>query len=1217
MTGTGLREEPPEHPSAAERELRVALAMRGGVSLAVWIGGALAELDLARRAMVDPDSLTANTPAEQERGRRYAGLLQALGYTSIKVDVLAGASAGGLNAVIYGFAQSVGSDLEWLKGVWESKGDIWKLFHPQWSLAEAYRTEALFDADSNFYLPLLEELRRSAGSPRQGAVTDFLTIDLSATLQSGPPLPDIRTGEDIRPSTAHFRFRHTPAAPGEFNDVPSTTSGPGDDEYLRRLAYAARSTSSFPGAFEPAAIFSWRGATGRPPHRDDTLPENMASVFSEVAESPEQQFDVMDGGVFDNIPISRAIHAIADAPAGIRTSRILVYLDPTPPTPTVPPALTPLYDRRDERVLRARFLRSVAKAIRYKVTTESSWDGIRELETLWAQGTDRQFRRRRFMESHLPGGLFGAAATGLRQDDLLRRHREYRARVDSERLAQLLVTPGWGFLHTLVTPPRLGQVVGTPDVALLRVELATALLAEGGPNYPSHMDASALIEATDLLIAWVRGFQDSRPTDEQAELLASTKKTLYRIRTFGQFLRDSQDAVAVSGFLGPDQTADGLAAGTSTTPWSRESIAQLARDVWRPDVDPDSPPVDLGQEAFWDTMAAWDAAAPPPLAGAPAAWDALCEAIAPVVQYVAGPSRRNLRTVPDQPQPVTTERVQRLVAEANVLVGPMGTPAVPEFHVIGGDEAPVVELGEVDGYADLLRLDRQAAHPRLESPWQPGTMNAAAKLSGSQLANFGGFLAATWRAHDWAWGRADAGAGLIRILRTRRDHDRTAPGTVGGDAALDAAFANARTALRSVYDGLDSRPPQIADLGAGYRFALGARVALGLQRSLWPLTPSHRADGIKGPSAVPTAVMVALLSALRPLLVILPLILRPTVLAGALVSASLAMHLAPGPTGSGRTAELMPALVATGAAILVMAAASISRLSSWRAWGEVSMRSAGAAVLTCDEVRSTARREGGIRVAAMLALLALFGALLTRPGAASGPSGGVVPGIQAVMARATWFDLLLLLTGIGLWARQTNARACRKPHPIDRTGLAAAVVMVVSVLLPALAVRFGVLGPETSRPLETALAAAAVLWAVHHAWSARGWPTAIAVAGGVTTFLVTRLVDPGALLRWLPIEGYGQVLAYFLPWSIAPLVALGGTLLIILALRRLLSGAGSAGKWVFVGVSLVWMVWLVWQQTAVWPWLGEFPLALVIGSVAGAATTLVTPFRPSMGYAPD
>ena len=43
-----LRNYPGAAPDSG-RTLRVALAMRGGVSLAVWIGGAVAELDLLRR----------------------------------------------------------------------------------------------------------------------------------------------------------------------------------------------------------------------------------------------------------------------------------------------------------------------------------------------------------------------------------------------------------------------------------------------------------------------------------------------------------------------------------------------------------------------------------------------------------------------------------------------------------------------------------------------------------------------------------------------------------------------------------------------------------------------------------------------------------------------------------------------------------------------------------------------------------------------------------------------------------------------------------------------------------------------------------------------------------------------------------------------------------------------------------------------------------------
>ncbi|MDN5559697.1 MAG: patatin-like phospholipase family protein, partial [Ruaniaceae bacterium] len=110
-------------------ELRIALAMKGGVSLAVWIGGAVTELDLLRRAMQPDDVHPEQPPAglsrdEWGRALAYRERVLALGYTSVKIDVLAGASAGGLNAAIYGFAQSVGLSLNWMLRVWERNGDI-------------------------------------------------------------------------------------------------------------------------------------------------------------------------------------------------------------------------------------------------------------------------------------------------------------------------------------------------------------------------------------------------------------------------------------------------------------------------------------------------------------------------------------------------------------------------------------------------------------------------------------------------------------------------------------------------------------------------------------------------------------------------------------------------------------------------------------------------------------------------------------------------------------------------------------------------------------------------------------------------------------------------------------------------------------------------------------------------------------------------------------
>ena len=72
--------------------------MRGGVSLAVWIGGACCEIDALRVMPTDPGPanfwrpLAARAPAT----------------SGVVVDVLAGASAGGLNGVLYAASQVYG-----------------------------------------------------------------------------------------------------------------------------------------------------------------------------------------------------------------------------------------------------------------------------------------------------------------------------------------------------------------------------------------------------------------------------------------------------------------------------------------------------------------------------------------------------------------------------------------------------------------------------------------------------------------------------------------------------------------------------------------------------------------------------------------------------------------------------------------------------------------------------------------------------------------------------------------------------------------------------------------------------------------------------------------------------------------------------------------------------------------------------------------------------
>lgn len=78
-----------------EQEIRFALVMNGGVSLAVWIAGVSHEIDLIRRAS------TAGTPGARQHDSEVYALWQDLMQPAsglrrqLVVDVLAGTSAGG------------------------------------------------------------------------------------------------------------------------------------------------------------------------------------------------------------------------------------------------------------------------------------------------------------------------------------------------------------------------------------------------------------------------------------------------------------------------------------------------------------------------------------------------------------------------------------------------------------------------------------------------------------------------------------------------------------------------------------------------------------------------------------------------------------------------------------------------------------------------------------------------------------------------------------------------------------------------------------------------------------------------------------------------------------------------------------------------------------------------------------------------------------------
>src|SRR5215217_8038391 len=102
----------PGSPLDRRDELRLALTLNGGVSLAVWMGGAVEELDALRCA---PYMTAAR--ANHDTESVYGALLAAL-QLRVEIDIIAGTSAGGLNGAALGTAIAARRRLTDMRGMW-------------------------------------------------------------------------------------------------------------------------------------------------------------------------------------------------------------------------------------------------------------------------------------------------------------------------------------------------------------------------------------------------------------------------------------------------------------------------------------------------------------------------------------------------------------------------------------------------------------------------------------------------------------------------------------------------------------------------------------------------------------------------------------------------------------------------------------------------------------------------------------------------------------------------------------------------------------------------------------------------------------------------------------------------------------------------------------------------------------------------------------------
>jgi patatin-related protein len=700
--------------------LRLALGMRGGVSLAVWIGGGVAELDVLQRATA---------------GRGFYGqLLPAARYRNVEIDVMSGASAGGLNAVLAAACSVGGLPVQAMRDTWLRVGGLRDLLDPpdgSTPIADSDRRSLL--SGEYFFAQILRSVESFLA---HGVRFEHrLDVFLSATVLGGVCVriaDDPFAPDEARRSDALLHLRH--------HGLDSVTSDFVGVQAARTLATAARTTASYPFAFEPMC-FSVESLPG--------VLELPADVDSDVF--------LLDGGVIDNIPVARALSGIPSVPAETPSDRWVMYLQPSPDAPHLHSTFPT--DSGDTPGIG-----SVLRGLFRAVQSESILDDIEVVRRHNVQAED-QWQSWRVAVETLPPHPPAPSSRNAQHFDAVR---IYSLLVDAP--AEMV----WRPIGIRVPPSNLDALTGSAREAIRRqIDSAVAQL-----EWPARPFAGPARSAT-LLIRWALVTEERCPGATECKVRASHVLRLAQLLTVNAEWHTLARLRDLPGVEGAVKTMSDYSHRACRSPSILALLEHLhetssgaldadGRDAFLSLAGCGFDPVDAVADGVDVEATMWRCLGE--IAAELAFMDSDATALGPATAELR--SRLRSRSHSDWEMTLTELKVSdarratdylRYIDERTATVHrgkALGLAGRINYVRAAGSNLSAAAIGPDTFPHSGPRFDSA----ELRAPKGARSMEARSKLAGSELANFSAFISERWRANDWMWGRLDVAKTVVDVL---------------------------------------------------------------------------------------------------------------------------------------------------------------------------------------------------------------------------------------------------------------------------------------------------------------------------------------------------------------------------------------------------------------------------------------------------------------------